>query len=189
MENSRSSLTCRTGECKFANSPKFGRVSLNLFLIRAALRSAKFTSLKGIRRRTLARKAAKSCNTFNPAMGLKLWQTCHKIAEKSSEIVPLGHHPFWKSRWKLKVENAWQLDSIERPERAICLDCYLPVSAPTPTPRTKKKMKFANASNHNRKPPHNFQVFASDGIPHDLAGEPWQKSPRHYPSLYNLRPD
>jgi hypothetical protein len=32
------------GECKFVNSPKFGKVSLNLFLIRAVLRSAKFTS-------------------------------------------------------------------------------------------------------------------------------------------------
>ena len=30
-------------------------------------------------------------------MGLKLWQTCHKIAEKSSEIVPLGA-PFLRRR-------------------------------------------------------------------------------------------
>jgi hypothetical protein len=35
---------CRMGECKFVSSPKFGKVSLNLFLIRAVRTSAKFTS-------------------------------------------------------------------------------------------------------------------------------------------------
>jgi predicted GIY-YIG superfamily endonuclease len=41
-------------------------------------------------RRGAARKATKSWSGYNPAMGLKLWQTRHKIADQSSKIVPLG---------------------------------------------------------------------------------------------------